>query len=79
MRPWQQVPCLRLSPSGELTVTFRYPGEEVELWLSFCRRHHKGDALIVGDEVRELGTFPDLVEVATALNGRTGQRAPRYV
>lgn len=67
-RAWRQKACTRLNPLGIATVDYRYPGAEVEVWISYNRRHRADNALLVEDELVELGShYTCLEEVAHAM------------
>jgi hypothetical protein len=70
-RAWKQRACTRVNPLGTVTIDYRYPGTEVEVWIDFNRRNRPDNALLVNDELVELGThFTCLEEVAEAMRKR---------
>lgn len=68
-RPWNQIPCARVSADGKLEIEFRNKGEEVKIWEEFNRRHRSDWALMVGTEVVHLGVFDSLEAVSNAISG----------
>lgn len=66
----RDIPCIRLTPTGVVTIEFRVEGREVEFWEEYNRRYRGDNALIVLDEIRSIGAFPDAQAVATIIQNK---------
>lgn len=63
----RDIPCIRLTPAGVITIEFRIEGREVKFWEEYNRRYRADNALLVSDEIRSIGGFADAETVAAII------------
>lgn len=57
MRPHHQLPCVRMSLTGDVVVDFRYPPHETKIWIEVHQRRTPEQALFVDNVCVYQGDF----------------------
>lgn len=73
----REIPCIRMTPDGAITVEFRCEGKEVEYWVEYNQRNRKNCVLVVNEQIRHPGIFETEVAAAAAIKLKWRPLCPR--